>query len=72
MRNVLITAVAGIVLAFAAAKHAGNQARLDGCQVMLNKVANPALSPQCSLQDGKLVVRFTNPVTQQEVTDKLE
>lgn len=76
MRNVLITAAAGLVLAFVVGKHSASEARAEGriagCNVMLAKIANPAAAPECALQNGKLVVRFTNPNTGEAEVKEIE
>lgn len=46
--------------------------KVEGCQVVVNKIANPDAAPLCTLQNGKLVVKFHNIMIGQDDQQNLE
>jgi hypothetical protein len=53
-------------------KDAHSQGKLHGCQVLLDKITMPQLEATCKSDDKGMYVEFTNPITNQQETDRLE
>lgn len=46
-----------------------NKGQVRGCQLMVEKVLNPAVSPTCAIRKGRLVVIMNIPVLGKTIFD---